>query len=346
LILEHDVTRRFRLVTSSGLEAGVSRELPAALRAALTRELEGVSRKELAGRARLASDAYRAGRGSAGVIREDKDALAYALTRLPATFAACAAAFEEAAARAPAFAPARLLDAGAGPGAASWAAVEAWSALESITWLDESPSFLDLAGRLAGEGPAPLAAAERRRLDLAAAAAPFPTADLVACSYALAEIAPARQAAVVDALWAACAGLLVLVEPGTPAGFERLRAARTALIAAGAHILGPCPHAHACPMVEPDWCHFAVRLPRSRDHLIAKGAEVPFEDEPFAYLLAARPGLGEPAPARVLAPPRHGKAAIELKLCTPAGIEMRAVARRDRAGFAAARRLDWGDAAG
>jgi ribosomal protein RSM22 (predicted rRNA methylase) len=238
----------------------------------------------------------------------------------------------------------RLLDAGAGPAAASWAALEAWPELGDITWLDASPQFLDIAARLAADGPAPLRSADRRRVDLTAGGAAWPRADLVACSYALAEIAPERQAGVVADLWAACDGLLALIEPGTPAGFARLRLARDALIAAGAEILAPCPHEAACPMVGEDWCHFSVRLPRSRDHRIAKGAEVPFEDERYAYVLAARPGLGAPAPARVLAPPRVGKPGIDLKLCTPEGVEARFVPRRDKAGYAVARRLGWGEA--
>jgi ribosomal protein RSM22 (predicted rRNA methylase) len=48
--------------------------------------------------------------------------------------------------------------------------------------------------------------------------------------------------------------------------------------------------------------------------------------------------------ARVLAPPRAGKGATVFKLCGPAGLETRTVARRDKAAFAAARRLGWGDA--
>lgn len=319
-------------------------ELPAALRVAIARELEGVSRKDLAARAARTSAAYRAGKGSAGVIREADDALAYALARLPATYAACARVFEEAAVRAPGFAPRRLLDAGAGPAAASWAALETWPDLTDLSWLDASPQFLEIAARLAAEGEPPLRAAARRRTDLTAGGADWPRADLVACSYALAEIVPERQAAVVADLWAACEGLLVLIEPGTPAGFARLRTAREALILAGARILAPCPHEAACPMVGDDWCHFAVRLPRSRDHRLAKGAEVPYEDEPYAYLLAARPGLGRPAAGRVLAPPRSNKPGIDLKLCTPQGVEARFVGRRDKAGYAAARRLGWGDA--
>jgi ribosomal protein RSM22 (predicted rRNA methylase) len=138
--------------------------------------------------------------------------------------------------------------------------------------------------------------------------------------------------------------VLAIVEPGTPAGYERILAARQALIGEGARVLAPCPHEAACPLAAPDWCHFSVRLPRRRDHRLLKGADAPFEDEKFAYLLAARPHVaaGERA-ARVLAHPRAGKPGIELKLCRPQGLERRQIPRRDKTAHAAARRLRWGD---
>jgi ribosomal protein RSM22 (predicted rRNA methylase) len=331
----------------------MSPDLPGTLRAALDRALEGVPRKGLAERAARTSEAYRAGRPSAGVIREADDALAYALTRLPATYAACAAVFAEAARMAPGFAPGSLLDAGAGTGAASWAASEVWPDLNSITWLDASPLFLALAAQLAVEGPPALNAAETRRADLTSSGS-WTKSDLVVASYALAEITPDRQDSVVGELWAACDGLLALVEPGTPAGYDRILAARTALIEAGAVILAPCPHDAACPLVgedrrhenPSDWCHFSVRLPRSRDHRLAKGAEAPFEDERFSHLLAARPGIVATARRpRVLAPPRVGKPGIALKLCGIDGqVEHRLVPKRDKPAHALARRLAWGDA--
>jgi ribosomal protein RSM22 (predicted rRNA methylase) len=322
----------------------MSVELPFALRSALDRELEGVSRRGLAERAARTSAAYRAGQGSSGVIRGLEDGLAYALARLPATYAACATVFAEAARLAPGFAPRSVLDAGSGPAAASWAAAATWDGITAVTWLDASAPFLDLAGRLAAHAPDAIRVAERRRGDLTAGG-PWPRAELVAASYALAEIREPRQAAVVQGLWAAAEGLLVLVEPGTPAGFARLVTARQGLIAAGADVLAPCPHAEACPLASPDWCHFSVRLPRSRDHRLAKSAEAPFEDEKFAYLIAARPGVAAQAQrsARVLRAPRAGKPGIELRLCGPTGLEDRFVGKRDKTSHARARRLGWGD---
>jgi ribosomal protein RSM22 (predicted rRNA methylase) len=294
------------------------------------------------------SDTYRGGGGSAAAITQEADALAYAVARMPATYAATATVFAEALARAPDFKPVSMLDAGCGPGGGGWAALAAWPNLAKVSAVDESATFLDLAASLWASGPPALAAATLTRGDLRRA--DLPRADLVLASYALAEIPPADLAAVAARLWGACDGLLALVEPGTPAGFQRLAGVRAALIATGARILAPCPHDGACPLANgpppgfPGWCHFSVRLPRRRDHRLAKAADAPFEDEPFAYLLAARNGVaGDSALTRVLARPQVAKPGITLRLCTPGGLELRTVPRRDKPGYAVARRLGWGD---
>ncbi|HEX5378052.1 MAG TPA: small ribosomal subunit Rsm22 family protein [Phenylobacterium sp.] len=322
----------------------MSPDLPPALRLAADRLLEGVARGGLAERAGRISQAYRAGRTSAAAIKDAADATAYVLARLPATYAACARAFDEAARLTPAFAPRSLLDAGAGPGGAAWAALETWPDLDETVLLDSSRTFLEMARTLSAEAAPPLRDARRLKVDLAQPES-WPTADLVVASYALAEIATARQAATVEALWAACRGMLVLIEPGTPDGWRRILAARRLLVAGGGEIVAPCPHALACPLTDPDWCHFSQRLPRSRDHRLAKGADAPFEDEKFIYLAVARPTVAvAPRPARILAPPRAAKPAITFKLCTPLGpVETRIVPKRDKAAFAVARRRDWGD---
>lgn len=322
----------------------MSPDLPPALRAAADALLQGVARKGVTERAAAISARYRAGGSSAAVIGSPADAAAYVLTRLPATYAAGAHVLAQAAQAAPDLAPKSLLDAGAGPGGAGWAALGAWPSIAQVTRLDSNPAFLDMAERLAAAGPTPLRDARRLQADLTAPA-DWPQADLVIASYALAEISESRQGATVDALWAATLGLLVLIEPGSPAGWTRILAARERLIGAGATLLAPCPHHAACPLAAPDWCHFSQRLPRSRDHRLAKGGEVPFEDEKFIYLAAARPPVTAAARSpRVLAPPRAGKPGIDFKLCTPEGAaEARFVARRDKPAHARARRLGWGD---
>src|SRR6202171_6422007 len=96
-------------------------DLPAELKAALDARLQGLSRIDAAGRAALISQNYRDGGGS-GAITSEADALAYALVRMPATYAAATASLNALREITPHFAPASLLDVGAGPGTAAWVA--------------------------------------------------------------------------------------------------------------------------------------------------------------------------------------------------------------------------------
>jgi ribosomal protein RSM22 (predicted rRNA methylase) len=320
--------------------------LPEALRAAIDRRLEGQGRAGLAQRAQALSEGYRGGRASSALVRGEADALAYALTRTPATYAAARRALEEVLALRPDLAVSSLLDAGAGPGGGGWAAIDALPGLSAVIRLDHSPAFLDLAEDLAAAGPAPLASAARLRADLADPALSPPQADLVLAAYALTEIPAAALPGVVERLWSATRGLFLVVEPGSPEAWRRGLEIRTRLIAAGARLVGPCPHEAACPLAAPDWCHFAQRLPRGREHRLAKGGAAPFEDEKFFWLAFERAGpvSAGRAPARIIAPPRPGKPGVRLRLCQPDGrIENADIPRRDKAAFARARRLRWGE---
>src|ERR1700694_5163531 len=119
-------------------------DLPAELKAALDARLQGLSRNDAAERATLISQTYRDGGGS-GAIKSETDALAYALVRMPATYAALTASLNARRAIRPEFAPASLLDVGAGPGTATWAATEAFSSLTHFTLLDANGALRALA---------------------------------------------------------------------------------------------------------------------------------------------------------------------------------------------------------
>ena len=140
-------------------------------------------------------------------------------------------------------------------------------------------------------------------------------------------------------------GALVVVEPGTPAGFARIRAVRDRLRAAGATIAAPCPHDDACPMAGADWCHFAVRLDRSRAHRQSKHAALGWEDEKFAYVVAVRDAalLRARAEARVIRRPRKETGHVRLALCAAGGLTEAVVTRRAPT-YRAARDASWGDA--
>jgi ribosomal protein RSM22 (predicted rRNA methylase) len=316
-------------------------QLPASLRAAIDREMDGIALADLARAADALSQRYRAEVQDGRLhLADDMAARAYLTTRLPATFAAISAASAAVAEARPDFAPRSVLDAGAGPGTATWAAAQQWDSVEDATLVEASAAIRMVGERL---GPAlPRVRWRAARLDAAALADVVPS-DLVLLAYVLDELPQAARAPLVKQLWALTDHTLLIVEPGTPAGWKRILHARDILIQAGAHILAPCPHARPCPLATPDWCHFSARVARSRLHREAKGGTVPWEDEKFIYVAASRtPGAG--AEARVIAPPRASKAAVTLKVCQDDGCAAdRVFAKRDGGPFKIARRLDWGD---
>jgi ribosomal protein RSM22 (predicted rRNA methylase) len=317
-----------------------SPDLPAALRAALEARLQGVSRNAAAERAAVISKTYRDGGGSAA-IKSETDALAYALARMPATYAADIASLNALIDIRPDFAPASLLDIGAGPGTATWAAAEAFSSLQSFTLLDANEALGKLALDLASES-ARLGGIAYERGDARALLAKAGAADLVVASYVIGEMSEAERTSLASQMWEKTRDTLLVVEPGTPAGYARIIALRKQLIAAGAHVAAPCPHDKACPLTSPDWCHFTQRLQRSRAHKQVKGADVPFEDERFSYVALTRRPIHQ-RPFRELAQPIVGKADVTAKLCTPDGLMITKVPRRDREFYAIARRWRWGD---
>ncbi|TPQ37035.1 SAM-dependent methyltransferase [Bradyrhizobium guangdongense] len=319
----------------------VSPSLPAPLKAALDGKLQGVSRTDAAQRSAKISNAYRTG-GNSGGIKSDADALAYALARMPATYAAVAASLNALIEIVPGLAPETLLDVGAGPGTASWAAAEAFPSLASFTLIDANRTLSKLALELAEDSPQ-LAGCSYPPGDAGENLAQASIADLVIASYLIGELGESDQRALADAMWAKARNALVVIEPGTPAGYARILALRQQLIALGAHVAAPCPHDRPCPLAAPDWCHFNQRLPRSQAHRQIKGADVPFEDERFIYVALTRTPVAARR-SRVLAPPDFGKAEITAKLCTEDGVAATKVPRRDKPAYAEARRWRWGDA--
>lgn len=316
-------------------------ELPAALRQAVDAMLQGEPLDRLARASGVLSDRYR---------REVQDgrfhiegalaAKAYLATRLPATYAATRAALDMVAEAAADFRPRTLLDFGAGPGTVLWAASDCWASLEQARMVEASAAIRAVGEALARSS---CVASSWTEGDVTGRIAGAEPADLVTLAYVLDELPEGAIADVARRLWSLSAHMLVVVEPGTPAGWRRILAVREALVKEGAHLAAPCTHALACPIESPDWCHFSRRVARSRIHRLAKHGEVPWEDEKYIFLAASRFAAAPPR-ARVLAPPRMSGGVGRLKLCRADGTAGEiTVSRRDGELFRQARRADWGD---
>jgi ribosomal protein RSM22 (predicted rRNA methylase) len=301
-------------------------EMPKALAQALEQQISGLRQSDMVRDAQALSQSYRMKSGAGErLVTRDAQAAAYAAARMPATFGAVFCALSEAL-QSIGRRPQTLLDAGAGTGAACWAA-EQLLPLESITCLEREQAMIKMGAALMGKGPSALKSARWIAHDLVRDDI-TQQAELVTAAYVLNEMPEADQRKLTEKLWAATQTLLLLVEPGTPQGFSNLRKAREMLLVLGAHIAAPCPHEGECPMAAGDWCHFSCRVARSRLHMALKAGEAPYEDEKFAYLAVAREACS-PVHARVLRHPMVHTGHVNMEICAREGLEAATVSRRD-----------------
>lgn len=269
------------------------------------------------------SEKYRVTGG--GDLSED-EIEAYLIARMPATLAAVSHVLAEVGKRI--IHPIQsMLDLGAGPGTGVLAAREVFPEIEQCTLVERNEGMIK-RGVVEGQWV---------RADLQIYL-PQPH-DLVLFAYSFGEIS--LQIEVLKRAWDAAA-VLVIVEPGTPRGFENILKARNQLIEWGGNLIAPCPHMVACPMKGGDWCHFSVRLERTREHRQLKGGALGWEDEKFSYVAFAKEPV-ERAQGRILRHPQKQTGSVVLQLCTEEGLLEKTISKKQGPLYKEARKAKWGD---
>ncbi len=309
-------------------------QIPESLRAAIEDHTERFAYRDLATAAAALPAAYRNQDARTPRRFSALDAIAYAITRMPATLAAVGSVLRRSGCEGR-----TLVDIGAGCGATAWAAAARWPDLERVVCVERDPEMASL-GRVLARGarfPAPL---EWMPSD-ASSLASFPACDTAIFSYSLREIDESARRPVVEAAWRAARDAVLIVEPGSPSGFAVVRAARAWLLAAGASLAAPCPHIHDCPMPVDDWCHFAARVERTALQRRLKGGELSYEDEKFSYVAARRDPCLNPS-ATILRRPVQRPGVVQLALCAVDGLAEARIRKRDTL-WRDARKAAWGD---
>jgi ribosomal protein RSM22 (predicted rRNA methylase) len=310
------------------------------LHEALAYELEGADLRRLAEARRELTDLYRDRPPRLSPAHRQ----AYLATRMPATFAAIRAVLSAISQRIPTIAIQSLLDLGAGPGTAAWAACDLFPSLEKLHLMEREEGFIEMGQRLAQHSSSSaLRSAEWQRGDLLRAELPTDF-QMVLLSYSIGELPAHEILPFAEKCWRAAQEVLVIIEPGTPAGFERIRAIRAHLIALGAYPVAPCPHSVACPMQGGDWCHFSQRLERTRLHRLLKEGELGYEDEKFSYIALSKNPPQTTANARIVRHPTIRPGCVQFTLCTPLGqLEQKTLTKKSSENYKEAKKWRWGD---
>ncbi|MGH8912516.1 MAG: small ribosomal subunit Rsm22 family protein [Acidimicrobiia bacterium] len=311
-------------------------DLPGPLRDAIATGAEAVSFAELAETVRELRDAYRSERvEETPRVDSPLAALAYATYRMPGTYAAVRMVLDHSAATIPGLQPRSALDVGGGTGAGAWALADRWPDIETVTIQDRSPTVVQLGERLAASrsgGPT-----FRWQTRVATE-----QADVAMATYLLGELAESERRRLLGDLMTK-ADTVVLIEPGTTAGYRRILTARAHMIEAGLSIAAPCPHEESCPLADRDWCHFAARFNRTSMLRRLKEAEHGHDDEKFSYVVGTRLPVA-PAANRILRHPRKGGRMVTFQLCDGDGTAHPVtVSKRHGSTYRAARDTRWGD---
>jgi ribosomal protein RSM22 (predicted rRNA methylase) len=150
-------------------------------------------------------------------------AAAYSCSRMVNSYGALYNAFSKIMKKNPQFSPRTLLDFGAGPGTGFLAAKQFWN-IEQLIAIDCSQSMNDLCKRFANLVDA------NASIDVGQILQPVHKADLVVCAFTLSEMDEKYAKKIIDLLWEKTIDTMVLIDRGTPIGFQIITNAREQLL--------------------------------------------------------------------------------------------------------------------
>lgn len=318
--------------------------LPEELQEAIEKELTAHKRNTLKDSQQKLSERYlKHGHERTNYMRTSDDRLAYIAARMPATFSAGSAVFKEVASRLNQSCQS-LLDLGSGPGTALWAATGAFPLLKQLNAIEQDSELAALGKRLTLASPLQSLRTAVWAPGNLQKSESFPPHDLIVMSYVLGELDPETIPSLIEKAFAAANHALIIIEPGTPAGFERIRSVREQLISLKGQMIAPCPHMNACPMTGNDWCHFAARLNRSSTHRTIKEGTLNYEDEKYSYVAFGKFPVTLTT-GRILRHPLKRSGHIQFTLCTKDGLKQETISRKAGDRYKEAKDLAWGDSA-
>ena len=224
-----------------------------------------------------------------------------------------------------------FLDLGCGSGSATYATLKTLPNLQTIHLID-----LDSSYSYNFDKPYQFFKQNFQDLNL------IQSYDVIIISYALSECDNNLLKQVLLKSWEKTNLYLIIIEPGTTYGYTSFLTTRQYLIDLGAFIVAPCPHELACPLIHPDWCHFKIRLHRSKIHQQIKQGTKSFEDESYTFGIFAKQST-QTKHKRIIKKPIKRSGHILFDLCTSDGLKREIISRKDKQHYLKAKKLIWGD---
>lgn len=287
------------------------------------------------------------------------EAGAYLTDHMPGSFAILTRVFAEVEELLPDFTPQSMLDFGAGPCTALFAADNLWGdgVVREVLAVEPSSSMTEVAQAMTKWDPR---VNYRRYLSRGRESAAY---DMVVAAGSLNCLEdPRERRSIIRSLWknVADGGLLVVTETGSPLGFELVKEARSVVLVddlVPGKMVAPCPHAHACPMTGTgNWCHFKQRVQLLREQgkagVLQNHQDIPYSFAVFQKQASVGCSFDQPSPpgtegpwGRLVRKPRKKGGHVILEICSPSGSldELTVSKSRGKDWYTSARKARWGD---
>lgn len=275
------------------------------------------------------------------IIYNRNESIAYVAHRLPSIYSTIYRVMNEIQKRIPNFEPKTVLDFGSGPGTSIICAKKIWNNIDNIIAIEPSNEMINISQQLLKNENIQYKRFlnENQKIEY----------DLVIGSYVLNEIElDSDRSRIIKNLWKMTKDILILIEPGTPLGFDLIREARSILLKQPkSNIIAPCTHHFQCPMIETSWCHFSVRYDRVKFQRITKEMTLAYGDEKFSYIvLSKKKHLNNNTLSRILYNIKKNKGHNILDLCKSNGKYIQRYTntkKRAKIEYKFTRKLFWGD---
>ena len=314
--------------------------LPQDLIGALENQLnKDFNLKHIDQNAKEISQKYRANNNDGKrLLTKSDEAVAYALSRMPATYEAIYSSIKKITENNQ-FNINIVSDIGAGTGAATWAVYELLGK-KQFYCLEREHAMIQIGKNLMNHSES-LKSVNWKQFDILKDNIEIKS-DLCIISYMINELPKNDVKKVIEKLWDATNEVILIIEPGTPRGFENIKYIRELLIEKSGYIIAPCSHENKCELEENDWCHFTCRIQRSKIHKKLKNGQSSYEDEKFSYIAFSKKSIKK-CNNRILRHPIINKGYSEFKICTNNGIKNVKISKKDGKIYKMAKKQNCGD---
>lgn len=312
-------------------------DVPEELKENINKLLEKNQINKILEDAQNVSDRYRRNEGiGKRLLTKESEAVSYAISRMPATYAAVSSVLEQIL-DSYHESLTSIIDVGAGTGAAVWA-INDRTESNDIKCLEREESMISIGKKLMKNTD--LNDVKWDKFDILKDDIKE-NGDVVISSYMINELPKEEREKAVKKMWNATNKLLVIIEPGTPAGFANILEIRNNILNLGGNIVAPCCCIGKCPIAKDDWCAFYTRIARSSIHRQTKNGTLGYEDEKFSYIAFSKVPVDNKG-ERILRHPQINSGYVKVKVCTSNGIEEKIYSKKDKEIYKKVRKMNAG----